>query len=38
MEIRNEISNELWDIVKKNNETENYICVTLDVVFEERLF
>lgn len=33
MEIRNEISNELWDAIKKNYEAENYTGVILDAVF-----
>ena len=33
MEIKNEISNELWDAIKKNYEAENYTGVILDAVF-----
>lgn len=33
MEIKNEISNELWEAIKKNYESENYTGAILDAVF-----
>lgn len=33
MEIKNEISSELWDNIKKNYETDNYSGAILDAVF-----